>query len=65
LASEGSSLVRGMLKSISGWRLRHGRYEFPLEQKLFDIYVRLTGQSLDDAIEHDRTSGVTPHPVQS
>ncbi|MCZ6596219.1 MAG: radical SAM protein, partial [Planctomycetota bacterium] len=46
LASEGSSLVRGMLKSISGWRLRHGRYEFPLEQKLFDIYVRLTGQSL-------------------
>ena len=65
LVHEGSSVVLGVLQKISGWRLKKGVYTFPIEQKLFDIYVRLTGQTQQDAIAVDRTSGVTPHPVQS
>ncbi|HKX46777.1 MAG TPA: radical SAM protein [Planctomycetota bacterium] len=62
---EGAGLVRKALRGISGWRLRKGIYEFPVEQKLFDLYVRLTGQTQKDQISLDRTSGVTPNPVQS
>lgn len=42
---EGSMLVRKALSRAAGWRLKKGFYGFPLEQKLFDIYVRLTGQT--------------------
>jgi anaerobic magnesium-protoporphyrin IX monomethyl ester cyclase len=41
---EGPEWVRRGLSKIAGWRLKHGRYDFALEQKLFDLYVRLTGQ---------------------
>jgi len=41
---EGSLAMRRMLSKIAGWRLKNQRYGFPIEQKLFDIYVRLTGQ---------------------
>jgi hypothetical protein len=36
--------MRETLAQIAGWRLRKHRYGFPLEQKLFDLYVRATGQ---------------------
>jgi radical SAM superfamily enzyme YgiQ (UPF0313 family) len=61
---EGSGLVRNSLKRISQWRLRQSNYTFPIEQKLFDLYVRLTGQTQKDKVQLDRTSGVTPNPVQ-
>jgi radical SAM superfamily enzyme YgiQ (UPF0313 family) len=64
IADVGSKSVRSALKSISGWRLKTGNYGFPLEQKLFDLWVRMAGRSEKDAIEHDRTAGVTPHPEQ-
>jgi anaerobic magnesium-protoporphyrin IX monomethyl ester cyclase len=61
---EGSGLVRKALQRISGWRLRHGFYSLPVEQKLFDLYVRMTRQTEADKVRMDRTSGVTPNPVQ-
>ncbi len=62
---EGGRIVRKLMRSISGWRLRHGNYRLPIEQKVFDWYVRVTGQTQEDKIALDRTSGVTPHPAQS
>jgi radical SAM superfamily enzyme YgiQ (UPF0313 family) len=41
---EGPEWMRNTLARVAGWRLRSGRYRFPLEQKLFDLYVRATGQ---------------------
>jgi radical SAM superfamily enzyme YgiQ (UPF0313 family) len=41
---EGPEWVRKSLSKIAGWRLKHGRYDFAVEQKMFDLYVRLTGQ---------------------
>jgi hypothetical protein len=37
--------VRKALSRAAGWRLKRGFYGFPVEQKMFDIYVRLTGQT--------------------
>ena len=34
-----------MLSKLAGWRLKNGRYGFPIEQKMFDLYVRATGQA--------------------
>jgi len=65
LVQEGAAPVRKAIKRISGWRLRNGYYKLPVEQKLFDLYVRFSKQTQADAIKHDRTSGVTPNPVQS
>ncbi|MEM7310894.1 MAG: radical SAM protein [Planctomycetota bacterium] len=65
LVTEGSGAVLKLMKHISGWRLKNGVYTFPIEQKLFDLYVRLTGQTQEDQIQLDRTSGVTPHAAQS
>ncbi|MEZ5978233.1 MAG: radical SAM protein [Planctomycetota bacterium] len=42
--TEGSQWVRRTMSRIAGWRLRNGNYKFPIEQKMFDLYVRLTGQ---------------------
>ncbi len=42
--SEGPEWMRDTLSRIAGWRLKTGRYKFPVEQKLFDLYVRATGQ---------------------
>jgi hypothetical protein len=36
--------MRDLLSKAAGWRLKRGRYRFPIEQKLFDVYVRATGQ---------------------
>ena len=64
LAMEGAETFRKFMKRISGWRLKKNRYAFPLEHKLFHLYVRLTHQRREDAIstnpQLDRTPGVTP-----
>jgi anaerobic magnesium-protoporphyrin IX monomethyl ester cyclase len=61
---EGSGPLRKLMRNIAGWRLKNGNYTLPVEQKMFDLYVKLTGQTQRDAIAVDRTSGVTPSPVQ-
>ena len=43
--TEGPTWMRNTLSAIAGWRLKKGQYEFPIEQKLFDLYVRMTGQT--------------------
>lgn len=43
--TEGPMWMRNMLSKIAGWRLQKGKYAFPIEQKLFDVYVKTTGQS--------------------
>ncbi|MCC7172154.1 MAG: hypothetical protein IT459_17040, partial [Planctomycetes bacterium] len=42
---EGPQWMRDLLSKAAGWRLKRGAYKFPIEQKLFDIYVRATGQT--------------------
>jgi len=42
---EGPLWMRRLLSKLAGWRLKRGDYRFPVEQKLFDLYVRLTGQT--------------------
>ncbi|MFT4540496.1 MAG: anaerobic magnesium-protoporphyrin IX monomethyl ester cyclase [Planctomycetota bacterium] len=42
---EGPLWMRKALSKAAGWRLKSGNYKFPIEQKLFDMYVRLTGQT--------------------
>ena len=61
LVSEGSGAVRGLMRSISGWRLKNMNYRFPVEQKLFHWYVKLAGRPRKERFERDMTSGVTPH----
>ena len=62
LAREGSGVVRDAMRRISGWRLKHNEFRFPLEQKLFHAYVRITGtRTQEDVLRVDQTSGVTPH----
>ncbi len=76
LAMEGAEWFRGVLKKISGWRLKSGRYGFPIEHKAFHAYVKLTKQTREDKIgataqdrAHpgiDQTAGVsTSAPVYS
>ncbi|MCB9915668.1 MAG: B12-binding domain-containing radical SAM protein [Planctomycetes bacterium] len=43
--SEGPRWMRKSLSKIAGWRLQRGAYGFPIEQKLYDLYVRATGQT--------------------
>ena len=61
LVHEGSGFVRDFMHKISGWRLRKHNYAFPLEQKLFHLFVKLTRQTQEQKIKADQTSGVTPH----
>jgi radical SAM superfamily enzyme YgiQ (UPF0313 family) len=62
LAKEGAGFVRNAMRHISGWRLKHNNYSAPIEQKLFHVFVRMTGQKTqEDMIQVDQTSGVTPH----
>jgi anaerobic magnesium-protoporphyrin IX monomethyl ester cyclase len=42
--TEGPQWMRDLLSRIAGWRLSKNKYGFPLEQKLFDLYVKATGQ---------------------
>jgi len=37
---EGPAWMRRALARTAGWRLSKGRFGFPVEQKLFDLYVR-------------------------
>ena len=37
--------MRDLLSKAAGWRLKRGSYGFPIEQKIFDLYVRATGQA--------------------
>ncbi len=60
LVTEGSGMVRHVLRNISGWRLRSGNYAFPIEQKLFDVFAKMTRSTQAARVELDRTSGVTP-----
>jgi len=63
LVKEGADSVRNMVRKISGWRLRTGNYRFPIEQKLFHVYLQLIGKRDTEVyIKRDRTSGVTPNP---
>ena len=41
------------MKGISGWRLKNNRYTFPIEHKLFDVYVKLTKQDEQSMINQD------------
>ncbi|MEZ5973711.1 MAG: radical SAM protein [Planctomycetota bacterium] len=41
---EGPLWMRRLLSKMAGRRLKKGSYGFPIEQKLFDIYVKATGQ---------------------
>jgi len=50
--SEGAPWMRDLLSKIAGWRLERGEYRFPIEQKLFDLYVRATGQTQPGALEY-------------
>ena len=64
LAQEGNAAIRKALSTISGWRLKHDNYRFPLEHGLFHAYVKLTRQRKEDLLANpsmDKTSGVTPH----
>jgi radical SAM superfamily enzyme YgiQ (UPF0313 family) len=49
---EGPEWMRDTLSRIAGWRLKNGRYGFPLEQKLFDVYVKVTGQTQPGAKDY-------------
>lgn len=51
LAEEGSGLMRGLMRNISGWRLRTNNFSFPLEQKLFHTFVRLSGRKTQEVIK--------------
>ncbi|MCA8978443.1 MAG: B12-binding domain-containing radical SAM protein [Planctomycetes bacterium] len=42
---EGPLWMRKLLSKMAGWRLKKGSYDLPIEQKLFDLYVRATGQT--------------------
>jgi radical SAM superfamily enzyme YgiQ (UPF0313 family) len=66
LAQEGGGAMRKLMKRVSGWRLRKQNYAFPIEQKLFHAYVKLSGQKTQaDVLKRDMTSGVTPHAPTS
>jgi radical SAM superfamily enzyme YgiQ (UPF0313 family) len=43
--TEGPMWMRDLLSKFAGWRLKTGKYGFPIEQKVFDLYVRATGQT--------------------
>ena len=58
--------MRKALSRAAGWRLKNFNYKFPIEQKLFDIYVKLTGQTQPGAgidAEGDVGEGLLEDPV--
>lgn len=50
--TEGPRWMRNALSKAAGWRLKTGRYKFPIEQKAFDLYVRATGQTQPAAVDY-------------
>jgi len=62
LAKEGLGFMRSAMRRAAGWRLKNNNFSFPLEQKLFHVFVRLSGYKTQaEVLKIDRTSGVTPH----
>ena len=55
--------MRKGLSKMAGWRLQRGNYRFPIEQKLYDIYVRTTGQTQpgDNSLEYEQLQPETQH----
>ena len=53
--TEGPRWMRDALSKAAGWRLKTGRYKFPVEQKVFDLYVRATGQTQPGAADYQPT----------
>jgi len=63
LAMEGAKALRAAMKQVSGWRLKRSNYTFPIEHKLFHLFVKLSGRTKDRVLHTenvDRTPGVTP-----
>jgi len=50
--TEGPMWMRNALSRAAGWRLKTGRYKFPIEQKVFDLYVKATGQTQPGAVDY-------------
>jgi radical SAM superfamily enzyme YgiQ (UPF0313 family) len=50
---EGPLWMRKLLSRMAGQRLKTGRYGFPVEQKLYDLFVRLTGQAQPGDLSED------------
>jgi radical SAM superfamily enzyme YgiQ (UPF0313 family) len=50
---EGPMWMRRLLSRVAGWRLQRGEYRMPIEQKLFDLFVRLTGQTQPGDLRED------------
>ena len=54
--------MRVLMQRISGWRLRSQNFSFPVEHKLFHLYVKMMGyRTQADMLQLDQTSGVTPN----
>ncbi|MFT4540497.1 MAG: anaerobic magnesium-protoporphyrin IX monomethyl ester cyclase [Planctomycetota bacterium] len=65
LAMEGADTLRALMKQVSGWRLKTANYNFPIEHKLFHLFVKLTGRTKEKVLgkekaQIDHSSGVTP-----
>ena len=62
LATEGFAPIRDVMQRISSWRLKSQNFTFPIEHKLFHLYVKMMGyRTQADMLQMDTTSGVTPH----
>jgi len=45
--------MRKLLSKMAGTRLRKGNYGFPIEQKLYDMHVKATGQAQKKTTDAD------------
>ncbi|MDF1836711.1 MAG: radical SAM protein [Planctomycetota bacterium] len=50
---EGPLWMRKLLSKMAGNRLKKGNYGFPIEQKLYDMYVKATGQAQKKTTDAD------------
>jgi len=50
---EGPLWMRKLLSRMADQRLKRGVYGFPVEQKLYDLYVRVTGQAQPGDLSED------------
>ncbi|MHC4375935.1 MAG: B12-binding domain-containing radical SAM protein [Planctomycetota bacterium] len=58
--TEGWEWVRKSMSKMAGWRLRNGNYKLPVEQKLFDLYVRMSGQRQAAAEDYEDYQQLQP-----
>ncbi len=63
-AEEGSRALRDLMRKISGWRLKHNNFNLTIEQKLFHLYVKWTGQrTVEDVLSaSSKSTGVPSSP---